>query len=71
MTTPRQFRASHAAPEGLPEPPGEWTAKYARIQADERLTWATLDALQGAARSFPILAGAAGRWDASSRSWVP
>jgi hypothetical protein len=67
------FRASHAAPARLPEPPSEWTAKYARMQADERLRWATLDDVLGAAGSFldPILAGAAGRWDASSRSWVP
>jgi hypothetical protein len=65
------FRASHAAPERLPEPPSEWTAQYARMQADERLSWPTLDALMRAARAFldPVLAGAAGCWDSSSCSW--
>jgi hypothetical protein len=65
------FRASHLVPSQMPEPPGEWTAKYARMQRDERLVWATLDDLMRAARAFldPVLAGAAGRWDTSSCSW--
>ena len=65
------FRSSHTAPERLPEPPSAWTAQYARMQADERLSWPTLDALMRAARAFldPVLAGAAGRWDSSSCSW--
>lgn len=65
------FRASHAAPGRLPEPPSEWTAQYARMQADEHLRWSTLEALFRAASAFfdPVLAGAAGRWDRSSASW--
>lgn len=65
------FRASHRAPERLPDPPGEWRSKYGTMQVDERLRWPTLDDLQGAAMAFldPVLAGAAGRWEASSRSW--
>lgn len=67
------FRASHPVPERLPAPPHEWTARYARMQADERLSWATLEDAQAVARAFldPVLAGAAGRWEASSRSWRP
>ena len=65
------FRASHPAPERLPDPPSGWRAKYATMQADERLSWATLYDVQGTARAFldPVLAGVAGRWEPSSRSW--
>ncbi len=66
------FRASHPVPERLPEPPREWTAQYARMQRDEGLAWATLDDVMRAARTFldPVLAGAAGTWDPTTRSWT-
>ncbi len=66
------FRASHPLPDRLPEPPHEWTAQYARMQADERLSWAQLDDLMRAARGFldPVLAGVVGRWDAATHSWT-
>ena len=65
------FRASHAVPARLPDPPEEWTKRYARLQADDGLPWPNLTEVLAAARAFldPVLAGAAGRWDASSCSW--
>ena len=67
------FRDSHPVPEGLPDPPPEWEAPDARMHGEERLTGATLNDVMRAARAFhdPVLAGAAGRWAASSRSWTP
>ena len=67
-----RFRASHPVPALLPDPPGEWSARYARLQSDERLVWATLDDVMVVARAFldPVLSGVAGRWDTTSRSWT-
>jgi predicted nucleotidyltransferase component of viral defense system len=64
-------RATHAAPQIVPDPPAGWTAVYARMAATDGLRWPTIDKLLDAVRTFlnPVLAGHRGRWDPQSWTW--
>lgn len=44
-------RATHALPEGLPEPPSDWAGPYRRLAAEAGLADATIDAGMRKARS--------------------
>lgn len=67
-----RFRATHALPAALPDPPPAWVAPYAAMARQDRLAWHTLDQAFTAARSFldPVLAGRTeGVWDPAAWSW--
>lgn len=66
------FRGTHPVPLALPEPPPEWTPRYARMAREEGLMWPTLDEVLGAARAFlePVLRGVKGVWDPGQLRWV-
>jgi hypothetical protein len=63
-------RATHAAPQTVPDPPAGWTAAYAHMAATDGLRWPTIDTLLDAVRTFlnPVLAGHRGSWTARSRT---
>jgi hypothetical protein len=69
-----RFRATHALPASVPEPPPQWTERYVQLAAREELRWRTLPELIEHVRSFldPVLAppGTAARWDIASWSWL-
>jgi hypothetical protein len=56
-----QARATHEPPSSLPPPPAGWTLPYARIAADLRLPWKTIESAAESAAAFldPVLQGAA------------
>jgi hypothetical protein len=64
-------RATHALPTAVPKPPLEWAERYPYLARENRLPWATLDALVSAVESFlnPVLAGLTGRWDPQGWRW--
>jgi hypothetical protein len=53
------FRNTHVVPTALPPPPPAWASPYAKMAAEDALTWGTIDAVEEAVRAFlgPILAG--------------
>lgn len=67
------FRATHAPPPTLPEPPLEWRDPYASIAANDSLPWPTLEDVFQAAKSFvaPVLSDPACPpiWTSTSRRW--
>jgi len=52
------FRATHAIPSALPDPPATWALAYAALAREDQLPWPTLADVSAAARGFldPILA---------------
>ena len=68
------FRATHAVPRALPDPPEDWTRPYLRLAQENRLPWPDLPRLLAAVRRFldPVLHGeATGRWSPEDWSWTP
>lgn len=64
-------RGTHPLPTSLPPPATAWEPAYARMAAGDDLPWRTLGELTEAVRAFldPVLAGHAGRWDATAWTW--
>ncbi len=69
-----RFRATHETPRSIPEPPPDWSARYAQLATREALRWRTLPELVERVRAFidPVLGPsmAPARWDLSSWSWL-
>lgn len=66
------FRATHPVPERFPDPPAEWTARYAAMAVREQLAWPSIEAVTGAARAFlePVLAGEReATWNPATSTW--
>jgi hypothetical protein len=63
-------RATHPAPASVPEPPAAWAPVYARIAANDGLTWRTTEEVTDTVRSFldPVLGGSMGIWGATNVS---
>lgn len=53
------FRSTHALPASVPTPTDAWCTPYEAMAHEDRLVWATLDAVTKAVQSFldPVLAG--------------
>ena len=69
-----RFRATHALPPRLPDPPPAWQAPYAAMSREDDLPFATLAEVTAAARAFlePVLTGErVERWSAQLRRWLP
>lgn len=68
------FRATHALPDRLPQPPVNWEAPYRAMAERDELQWPDLDAVADAARAFldPILDRTmrSGSWQSTSWRWV-
>lgn len=65
-------RAIQPVCSALPSPPPSWAAPYAVMAAQDRLPWATLDAVTAAASAFlnPVLGGLVGTWSPVTWSWL-
>ena len=66
------FRNTHPLPERVPDPPAAWAMPYAAMAREDRLAWATLDAVTAAARAFldPVLAGGVDAiWEPDGWAW--
>ena len=66
------FRATHAPPAALPDPPVAWAKPYAQMAEENRLPWTTLADVTAAARAFldPVLAAAAqAEWSPTTWTW--
>lgn len=66
------FRATHALPPRLPDPPPTWAIPFAAMARADQLRWQMLDAVTAAARAFldPVLAGGLeATWEASAWQW--
>lgn len=67
-----EHRATHLAPDRLPDPPPSWERAYADMAMDSSLPWPTVDEAMRAARRFvdPILSNDAhGRWNPERWEW--
>lgn len=66
-----KHRATHPVPASAPAPPEAWAHVYARMAANDRLKWQTLDELTRAVQTFldPLLAGEIGKWEAEAWAW--
>jgi Nucleotidyl transferase AbiEii toxin, Type IV TA system len=67
------FRATHAVPSALPDPPATWAPAYAALAREDQLPWATLADVSAAARSFldPVLATEpVSTWDPATGLWA-
>jgi hypothetical protein len=66
-----KHRATHPVPASAPAPPEAWVPVYARMAANDRLKWQTLDELTRAVQTFldPLLAGEIGKWEAEAWAW--
>jgi hypothetical protein len=66
-----KHRATHPVPASAPAPPEAWAPVYARMAANDRLKWQTLDELTRAVQTFldPLLAGEIGKWEAEAWAW--
>jgi hypothetical protein len=68
------FRATHAAPSALPDPPPTWAPAYAALAREDQLPWSTLGDVFAAARGFldsvlasePVVA----TWDPATWRWT-
>jgi nucleotidyltransferase AbiEii toxin of type IV toxin-antitoxin system len=68
------FRNTHPVPRSVPDPPEEWTPKYASIAVEDELPWHTLADVAAAARAFldPVLgAEVDARWNPETWAWSP
>ena len=67
-----RVRATQPVCARLPPPPPSWAAPYAAMAAQDRLPWATLDEVHGAASAFldPVLGGQGGTWSPATWSWL-
>jgi hypothetical protein len=68
------YRATHAVPRALPDPPSEWEGTYAAISKENGLPWPTLAAVTDVARRFldPVLAGDESLlWSPQDWIWSP
>jgi hypothetical protein len=66
-----EFRATHALPSSLPEPPASWLIPYSEMARENELAWTTLEQLSTAVTAFlnPVLAGRTGTWHPTEWSW--
>jgi hypothetical protein len=67
------FRATHAVPSALTDPPATWAPAYAALAREDQLPWATLADVYAAARSFldPVLATEPlVTWDPAAWLWA-
>ena len=67
------FRATHAVPSSLPDPPATWAPAYAALAREDQLSWATLADVSAAAQSFldPVLATEpVTTWDPATWLWA-
>lgn len=66
------YRATHALPQLLPEPPTSWSTPYRQMAEENDLEWATLERLTGAVADFlnPVLAGGGGTWEPAHWRWA-
>ncbi len=68
-----RFRATHAVPSALPDPPATWAPAYAALAREDQLSWATLADVSAAAQSFldPVLATEpVTTWDPAKWLWA-
>jgi len=65
------FRATHAVPSSLPEPPASWLNPYREMARENELAWTTLEQLSTAVSGFinPVLAGRSGVWHPTEWTW--
>jgi hypothetical protein len=67
------FRATHAVPSALADPPATWAPAYAALAREDQLPWATLADVYAAARNFldPVLATEPlATWDPAMWLWA-
>ncbi len=71
LATTFEFRATHALPPTLPDPPASWMTPYSEMARASELAWTTLDQLTGHVRTFinPILSGTSGTWHPTTWNW--
>ena len=64
-------RKMQPLPTALPEPPADWTPRYARMANEDELRWSDLGELTRAVRAFldPVLAGAPRTWRPQAWRW--
>jgi hypothetical protein len=68
-----RFRKTHAVPTMLPAPPDAWEESYASVARQDKLPWASLDAVTRAARDFlePVLSSdLEATWNPSQWTWL-
>jgi hypothetical protein len=66
-----EFRATHALPSSLPDPPANWLTPYVEMARENELAWPTLEQLTAAVGTFlnPVLAGNGGVWRPAAWAW--
>lgn len=66
-----EHRATHPVPSSVPEPPAAWVPVYARLVANDKLRWHTMEGLTAAVRSFldPVLEYRLETWDSDAWAW--
>lgn len=69
-----EFRATHALPNDVQQPPASWQEPYAQIAKSDELTWRTLDELHRAVQGFlgPVLSTqeTGGVWSRVNWQWT-
>jgi len=69
-----EFRATHALPDHVPQPPADWLEAYAVMAESDELIWRTTDELHRAVQAFlgPLLSKseAGGVWSPMTWRWT-
>lgn len=73
LETTFRFRATHALPDDLPQPPESWEVVYATMASADELPWPALDDVYRVVRGFlePVLSGREpdGVWSPEGWRW--